>query len=193
MPVPATDSRQQQAHACTAGGPHCRMASNVGDVDVSMASKMQLLQATPLHILQCRIQQTWALNLPPAPPHLRLAAIRVCAQWAREGDCCRRASAQAAADLGHCSTCANMFGPAVHLPAHALSARLPGPPTSLSSAAMTPLLMDACLEAFQHPLQVMQDHQLPILCLLHTCMRIQTTRVSAIDIDVCVRDRHKYN
>ena len=54
------------------------------DVDVSTASKMQLLQATPLHILQCRIQQTWALNLPPAPPHLRLAAIRVCAQWARK-------------------------------------------------------------------------------------------------------------
>ena len=50
------------------------------DVDVSLAPKMQLLQATPLHILQCRIQQTWALHLPPALLLLRLAAIRVCAQ-----------------------------------------------------------------------------------------------------------------
>ena len=50
------------------------------DVDVSLAPKMQLLQATPLHILQCMIQQIWTLNRLAALLLLRLAAIRVCAQ-----------------------------------------------------------------------------------------------------------------
>ena len=46
--------------------------------------------------------------------------------------------------------------------------------------------VDECMPgSIQHPLQVMQDHQLPILCLLHVCAYRQGHQQLAL-MPVCV-------
>ena len=58
--LPETQGSSKLMHSWGASlqnGLQCR------DMDTSMAAKMQLLQSTPLHVLQCMVQLTWALSL----------------------------------------------------------------------------------------------------------------------------------
>ena len=140
-----------------------------------------------------------AANLGAQPPcsidfiHFRTCYCQHACSFSKNGELCRRASAQAGARISRTAESALSVSRAARAPACTCArCKAAGPPTSLSSAAMTPLLMGACLEAFSTLCRSCRTTSSPsFVSCMHVCMRIQSTRASAIDIDACVHDRHK--